>query len=1682
MKKYFYTLALTLILVINAKAQDYYMDTQNGTTVTACQGNVFPSWLCSDGFGRPTYCNNEDYTVTFYSGSPGTPIRISFLSLGLISTFSVSSLYFDTEAGFDFLRIYNGPSTASPLLATLSGTAGAPFNYTGTGGYLTLRFTSDVGVRGFGWWGIIGCQPSSCNGNLPASDVCVSSPAICDLNGYCGSTSGWYTPDNMNLGVSQGGPFCAAAGVGSIENNSWIKFIPNSTSATINFTSAACSSTTQGVQAAIFSTPDCSTFGLVTCTSQATGQGAASMSGTTFIPGNTYYVMIDGYAGNSCQYTITASSGIAVSTIAATSTVICNGQSTGLVITAPGSSPSYSWSNGATTSSINVSPSVTTVYSGTVSSGFCNEVLTRTITVNPTPTSSASISQPSITCAVPNPQLTGTTNLTAPISYSWSGPSGFTSTSQTPNITNPGTYSLTVTKNGCTSTIATVAAAINTIAPSYTPTQTGTITCATLTTALQSNIAGMNYTWTAPGGASIIGGTTNSVNAIGQGSGVYTVTVRDPLNGCSRTATVNVPLNTTTPLLAVATPPDITCASTSVVLNATGSNLTYTWSGPGVVAGGSTSTPTVNAVGNYTVNVTSTVNGCTNTAVVSVTNNLSVSALAATVGSVTCLTNTIQLNASPAGMNYTWTAPGGSAINSGGNTANAIGQGSGNYTLTVQNPINGCVANSIVAANVNTATIPAIPSTTGTITCVTNSVNLSVSAGSSYTWVAPGGSSVLGLNSQNAVGIGPGTYTVTIRNPINGCPTTTLIAAQINTTVITPTISSPSILTCTVTSISLSALPASGVSYSWTSVNPMTGTNVATPTISAAGNYSLVVTNTINGCPSNPSVVAVSQNTVAPTFVLSGITQTVGCNATAQLIGSANPSTCTPQWQGVSGGATTYTATVSGPGTYTLNITNPSNGCTASTIYTVTSSNAPVVNLANTNTITCSTTTSQINATSTITTLSYTWNGPGIVGSTTNSNVLVNTGGTYTLIALNTSNNCTVAITQAVPFNTTAVTASVIVSNTTISCANSSVALTATAIANGGSTPTYSWIGPGIIGSPTLATISGSVAGNYTATITNAVNGCTGTAVGAITINTLAPANVSVNPATFSLSCATSTAQLNATSASTNVTYVWIPPAGGSIISGSANANAIINGQGVYTVVVTNAVNGCTASAQSTITPNVNAPSLTVSNNNLQITCSIGTPSAAVNTTVTDVTYNWAPSTGISGATNASIATFTNAGTYTCLVTNTINSCVSNAIITVTMNNTLPTASLTSVPFITCSNTLVTLNPVYTPTLNLTYSWTGTGIVGTSTNSSVNTSTTSPLTVTFTNTANGCTGVATFTPNSDLSAPIVSVTPVTGTIMALSCNSPSLQITASVTPVTNLTYTWSTGATTPSISITNPGTYSIAVTNTLNGCSSGQQQFTVSGGTVAPTFSLATTASISCGSATTALSVSTATGSAYSYNWSGPALVSGSNTANPVVGAGVYTVLVTNTITNCTATQTVNVTTNNVNALFTANPLTGPAPLDVTFINGSSGATSYIWNYGNGQISNSTNGAATYTQAGVYVTTLTASSGPCISTYTMAITVEEGLTIGEIPNTFTPNGDGVNDLFTLPIKGAKTINFELYNRWGGIMYRAFGSKVSWDGIADNGNAASDGTYFYVLKIIGFDDKEVVKSGNLTLFR
>jgi len=234
---------------------------------------------------------------------------------------------------------------------------------------------------------------------------------------------------------------------------------------------------------------------------------------------------------------------------------------------------------------------------------------------------------------------------------------------QTPSIcsgqtfTRPGgaiviaasTYYDTIKVGGCDSIITTILT-VNAL-PNVSGGATQNIPCIPNSIAItaSSSTAGANYNWTGPG--TITNGTTNNptVNA----AGTYTVTVTDG-NGCTNTSTVIVTNNNPLPS-ATATGTTIPCTQTTDTINAnsTTANVTYNWSGPGIVSGGTTNNPTVNAAGTYTVTITDPITGCTNTATATVV--VTPSPTASVSADVTIIQGAPTTLTASGSTNYVWT-------------------------------------------------------------------------------------------------------------------------------------------------------------------------------------------------------------------------------------------------------------------------------------------------------------------------------------------------------------------------------------------------------------------------------------------------------------------------------------------------------------------------------------------------------------------------------------------------------------------------------------------------------------------------------------------------------------------------------------------------------------------------------------------------------------------------------------------------------------------------------------------------------------------------------------------------------------------------------------------------------------------------------------------------------------------
>jgi gliding motility-associated-like protein len=87
-----------------------------------------------------------------------------------------------------------------------------------------------------------------------------------------------------------------------------------------------------------------------------------------------------------------------------------------------------------------------------------------------------------------------------------------------------------------------------------------------------------------------------------------------------------------------------------------------------------------------------------------------------------------------------------------------------------------------------------------------------------------------------------------------------------------------------------------------------------------------------------------------------------------------------------------------------------------------------------------------------------------------------------------------------------------------------------------------------------------------------------------------------------------------------------------------------------------------------------------------------------------------------------------------------------------------------------------------------------------------------------------------------------------------------------------------------------------------------------------------------------------------------------------------------------------------------------------------------------------------------------------------------------MPNAFSPNGDGNNDLFKILSAGYKKLKtFKIFNRWGEQLFSTTDFKNGWDG-NQGGKPCEIGTYFWVVTAVDLEDKEKLIKGDLILIR
>lgn len=641
-------------------------------------------------------------------------------------------------------------------------------------------------------------------------------------------------------------------------------------------------------------------------------------------------------------------------------------------------------------------------------------------------------------------------------------------------------------------------------------------------------------------------------------------------------------------------------------------------------------------------------------------------------------------------------------------------------------------------------------------------------------------------------------------------------------------------------------------------------------------------------------------------------------------------------------------------------------------------------------------------------------------------------------------------------------------------CSGQSVTLTLTGSSGGiqwqsGPSSTGPWTN--IPGGTTTPFVTGPMTANtcFQAVVT----GCsvaTSNAV-CITINP-APTPTAGPPATV---CPSQPATITATGGGT---YSWAPAGSLSCVT-CASTVATPSVTTTYTVIVTDP-NGCTGTANVTITIGGVGPAITIAPVAPGYCAGGSTPLTASGAT----NYVWSPAAGLNTTTGSTVtANPTVTTTYT--VTGTSGGCTSTATVTVSVY-TIPVAVPGPDVTICIGGTANISATASGGTGPYTFDWNPGAMSGSSV--SVSPAATTTYTVVVTD-ANGCTG-----------APQIVTVTIGGPLSVTASSSPSTICIGASSTLSSIgnggsgvyTYTWNPGALNGAVVTVTPTATTTYTVTVADNCGTPVATATVVV-TVNPLPVICFSASDSSGCEPLCVTFTNCTPSSATCLWDlGNGTFSTNCTPNQCYMAGVYSITLSVTDVNgCVNTLS---STNLINsyptpvACFTYSPLqtTILDPL-ISFSDCSSGASQWSWTFGDTANSTSVLQSPTfiYSDTGTYnVQQVVCNANQCCDTISDVVVILPDYTI-YIPNSFTPDGDGLNDFF-IP-KGINIDNghFEMwiFDRWGNQIYYTKTLSKPWDGKANNGSKlAQEDVYVWKIHTVDNFKKKKEYVGHVTTVR
>lgn len=1563
-------------------------------------GTVGIAWLCA-------VCTNNRYHVVSEFTSNANFLRVmtaheighNFCAVhdapnsGFIMQPSVSSsTVWSTQSQNDINSYYPGRpclgacASSQPPLADFVGTP------TSGCSPLSVNFT-DLSSNGpISWlWTFPGGSPSSSTAQNPTVIYPVAGTynVTLQVNNGVGSN----TLTKTNYITVQASP---------IAGFTWVK-----TGLTVNFTNTSLNATSYLWD---FGDGNTSTQTNPSHTYATDGFYDVTLSATSSCGTETYMTNIPVFVAPTAEFTATPTTG-------------CAPLSVGFVDQSSTNTLSWSWSfpGGTPSSSIQQFPTVNYSMPGTYSvtlqvsnpAGTDVEVKTNYITVGAAPTANYTFvvngATVAFTSTSTNPAGSG------PLTYNWDFGDGNSSTQANPThtYTAGGTFGVTLTvTNNCGSAIKVQSVNIP-LAPVAGFSANNTTGCTPFTVNFTNLSVGANtYNWTFQGGTP---GTSTAQNpsVVYATAGVFDVTliVSNAIGSDTLTLDNYITVNTAPTVGFTSSINGTNVAFTNTSTNAT----SYAWTfGDGGTSTATNPTHTYATDGVYTV-VLSAMNNCdtvnstqTVTIVTAPTSGFSAN------NTTGCATFTVQFNnlSSSNATSWAWSFPGGSPSSSTAQNPSVSYATAGTYSVTL---IASNSAGSDTTTLTNYITVNTTPSAgfTSSVNGTTASFTNTTTNATSYSWNFGDGGTSTATNPTHTY-INDGVYTVVL-SATNSCGTVTSTQTVTIATPPSAGFSANNTSGCGPLSVQFTNLSSNNAtSWSWTfpGGNPGTSTqeeplvsyatpgtyNVTLIATNSTGSDTTTLTNYINvqGPPATSFTVATN------VFVANFTNTTTGGTSYSWNFGDGGTST-----------ATNPTHTYAGDGTYTVTLTATGPCGTSTSTQQVVISSLPVAGFNAQQTNGCAPFTVQFQDQSSTNVTSWAWSFPGGTPSNSteeNPSVTYATAGSY---------DVTLTVTNPLGSNTSTQTNFITVGTApTAGFTSAATGLTANFTNTSSGATSYAWnFGDG--GTSTEANPSHTYAtdGNYTVVL-SATNAC-GTVTSTQTVSAFLPPTAGFN-ANVTSGCAPLSVQFNNQSSANATSFAWSFPGGTPSSSTAENPTVVYNVAGTYTVTLTvsNPAGQNTSTQMNYIVVNA-APTA-------GFTGSVNGTTVTFNNTTTNATsYVWNFGDGNTSTEANPTHTYTADGVYdvTLTATNACGSTTVNGQFTIVLP---PTAGFSASQTSGCAPLEVQFNNESSANAT-SFSWSfpgGSPATSTQENPVVtyNTAGTYAVTLTVTNAAGS---------NSYTLTDYVVVSTVPAPSFSSTVNLSSASFTNNSTNATSYTWDFGDGETSaeanPTHTYAADGVYTVKLTAT-NECGDAVTTGTVVIATSAPQAFFSAEPVTGCAPLTVQFT-NMSSANAESFEWSFPGgLPSTSTEENPVVVYGIPgTYDVSLTATNSQGfdghTETALVV---VNGVPTTSFTTAANFNVVTFTNTSTNATSYAWDFGDGNTSTEANPTHTYATGGQYEVTLTAINECGFQTSTIEITVLSN-GVGEIPgisrfDVFPNPNDG---RFTLVMEGAPQAELQL---------------------------------------------------------